>query len=94
MATTTVANFATVASLATPQTLLAADATRQAVIITNTDAAILYILIAGTGTVSSTNMTVAIAAAGNYTVPSVLASERITGIWASDGSGSALITYK
>jgi hypothetical protein len=86
--------FTAIASLATVQTLLAADASRQAVVITNTDANALFILIAGSGTVSSTNFSISIPANGNYTVPTVLASEKITGIWALDGTGSALITYK
>lgn len=84
--------FTVVASAASATALLSANAARTAVIIANTDAAILYILIAGTGTVSTTNFSVPIASGGYFVVPETLARERITGIWAADGSGSAMIT--
>lgn len=87
--------YTTVASTAAAQTLLAADASREVVIIDNTDANVLYILVGGgTTVVSATNYTAAIAASGTYTVPQLLAGDKITGIWAADGAGSALITYK
>jgi hypothetical protein len=79
-----------VASLATPVTLLTANAARHAVVIYNTDANALSILIAGSGTVSTTNLSYVIPANTGFTVPSNLARERITGIWALDGTGSAL----
>lgn len=87
--------FTTVASSVTPVTLLAADATRVSAVIANSESGTLYILVAGQGTVSSTNYTVQIAASnGSFTVPSALASERVTGVWASSTTGKALITYK
>lgn len=77
---------------ATPVTLLNADAARRAVIVANTDAQILYILIAGSGTVSATNFSASVAAGAAFTVPAGLTGERITGLWASTGSGAAILT--
>lgn len=77
-------------STASPVTLLAANTSRQGATITNTDANTLYVLL-GTGTVSATNFTVAIAANGYFEVPFKFTGA-ITGIWAVDGSGAAKIT--
>jgi hypothetical protein len=59
-------------------------------LIFNNSAAILYILY-GTGTASSSNFSVAIAAQGYYEVPQPLYGGQITGVLAS-GTGTAQVT--
>lgn len=84
---------ATVASSATPVTLLAASDVRRGATISNDSTAILYILM-GAGTVSATNYTYAVAAksgvAQTVTIPFGFTGV-ITGLWAA-ANGSALIT--
>jgi len=86
-----------VASAATATTILAANSARLGATITNDDANILYLLVASTGTVSSTVYTVPVAGGGGFYELPVLAKGKvytgiITGIWAADGSGAARVT--
>lgn len=71
-------------------TILAANPNRKGATITNTDANALYLDLSG-GTASSTSFSAAVAANGYYEVPFGY-SGLITGIWAADGTGSALVT--
>jgi gentisate 1,2-dioxygenase len=73
-----------------PQVLVA-QGDKPGATIRNTDANTLYVLI-GTGTVSATNHTVALASGDYFETPSFYNGEIITGVWAADGSGAALIT--
>lgn len=70
--------------------ILASNANRKGATITNTDANALYLDLSG-GTASSTSFSVAIAANGYYEVPFGFTG-LITGIWAADGAGAALVT--
>lgn len=70
-------------------TLLTSNANRKGATITNTDANALYVLLSG-GTASSTNYHALVASAGYYEVPFGVTGT-ITGIWAADGSGVALV---
>lgn len=71
-------------------TILASNANRKGATITNTDANTLYLDLSG-GTASSTSFSVPLAAGGYYGVPFGYTGA-ITGIWAADGSGAALVT--
>lgn len=71
-------------------TILALNANRKGATITNTDANALYLDLSG-GTASSTSFSVSIAANGYYEIPFGYTG-LITGIWAADGAGSALVT--
>lgn len=81
-----------VASSATAVTLKAANTSRKSITIANDSTAILYVLL-GTGTVSSTNYSMALAAKSS--VASVMTVDNytgiITGIWASV-NGNAMVT--
>jgi hypothetical protein len=79
-----------VASGVVSATILASNAARKGATITNTDANALYLDLSG-GTASSTNFSVQIASNAYYEVPFGYTG-KITGIWAADGSGSALVT--
>lgn len=73
-------------------TILAANAARKGAMFKNTDANILYLDLSG-GTASATSYSVDIAPGGFYELPSSpLYTGLITGIWAADGSGAALVT--
>ena len=77
------------------QTIIASNRLRAGLSISNTDANILYLKLGG-GTASATSFTVALAGATStgisyYEVPYGFTGE-ITGIWAADGSGAALVT--
>lgn len=78
-----------VASTTTSTTLLAAG-THRAVIIENSDANRLHILL-DDGTASTTNFSISLAQYENCSVPQSYTGP-IKGIWAADGSGSAHIT--
>lgn len=80
-----------VASVITSTQILAADPKRNFVAIENTDANALY-LILGQGTASATNYTVSLSSGDYYEVPRVAVGLELTGIWAGDGSGAALVT--
>lgn len=89
------ATLTSVSSTAASQTIKAANTARLGLSISNTDANILYLLLGG-GTASATNFTVAISGAtataiGYYEVPYGFTGA-ITGIWAVDGAGAALVT--
>lgn len=79
-----------VASSATTGTILAANGNRKGASITNTDANVLYLDLSG-GTASSTSFSVLIPTNGYFEVPFGYTGA-ITGIWAADGAGSALVT--
>lgn len=84
----------TVASGTTAVTILAANTNggRKGALIVNTDANALHILMAqAASTVTTTNCSDIIAAGGRYEVPCGYQGA-ITGIWAADGTGSALVT--
>lgn len=72
-------------------TLLAANANRKGATITNDSGAIMYVLFAVTGTVSSTVYTVRLGANDYYEVPFGYTGA-ISGIWASAGAGNALMS--
>lgn len=84
--------MAVIASTITPTTLANASSYGRVISIENTDANVLYILINGTGTVSASNRTIAIAANGYWECPDPNFAGEITGVWAADGSGSAFVT--
>ena len=71
-------------------TILALNANRKGATITNTDANALLLDLSG-GTASSTSFSVSIPANGYYEVPFGYTG-LITGIWAADGAGAALVT--
>ena len=75
-------------------TILASNANRKGATISNTDANALYLDLSG-GTASATSFTVALGAGSTtptyYEVPFGYTGT-ITGIWAADGAGSALVT--
>ncbi len=71
-------------------TILAANANRLGATILNTDANALYLLL-NSGTASATNLTVNVPANGYYEVP-FRYTGILKGIWAADGSGSAIVT--
>jgi len=79
-----------VASAATSTSIIAANTARQGLSISNTDANVLYLLIGG-GTASATNFSVQVAANGYFEMPYGFTGA-VTGIWAVDGSGAALVT--
>ncbi|KGM44481.1 hypothetical protein JY97_00640 [Alkalispirochaeta odontotermitis] len=93
MATT--ATVSSVGDAATTTSLIAANADRTGLIITNTSTAILYILL-GTGTASTTNHSWVVAASGGQINLSDFSGRcwkgAVQGIWASDAGGVALIT--
>ena len=60
--------------------------------IRNTDANALYLLIGPGSTVSAINHTVALSSGDYFETPAFYNGEAITGIWAADGSGAALVT--
>lgn len=89
------ATVTSVNSAATSTTIIAANRNRSGVSISNTDANILYLKLGG-GPASATDFTVAIPGAtataiGYYEVPYGFTGA-ITGVWAVDGTGAALVT--
>lgn len=70
--------------------ILAANANRKGATIYNTDANVLYLDLSG-GTASATSCSVPVAAGAIHSVPFGYTGA-ITGVWASDGSGAALVT--
>lgn len=84
------ATVTSVNSAATSTTIIAANRLRAGVTVANTDASTLYLLVGG-GTASATNYSVPIASGGYWEAPYGFTGA-ITGIWASDGSGAALVT--
>lgn len=83
------ATVTAVASTTTSTTLLAAGL-RRAVLIENSDANRLHVLL-DDGTASTTNFSFSLAQNENASVPESYTGP-IKGIWAADGSGSAHIT--
>lgn len=79
-----------VADAATSTTVLASNAARRGATIWNDSTAVLYLLL-GSGTASATNCTVKLIADAFYEVPFGYTGI-ISGIWASDASGSARVT--
>lgn len=84
------ATHTSVASTDSSTTILAANDRRRGAVIVNTDANALYLDLSG-GTAASTRYTASIAQDGEYEVPFGYQGA-ITGVWASDGSGNALVT--
>lgn len=84
------ATVTSVNSAATSTTIIAANRYRAGVSVTNTDANALYLLVGG-GTASTTNYSVKLVSDGYFEVPYNFTGA-ITGIWAADGSGTALVT--
>lgn len=84
------ATISAVASGVVSATLLAANASRRGATITNTDANALYVKYGSTA--SATSFTVTIPANGYWEMPYPTYTGIITGIWAADGTGSAIIT--
>lgn len=82
--------LSSVASGVASVTILAANAARRGAVVTNTDANALHLDLSG-GTASTTSFSVKVAADGYYEVPYGFTGA-ITGIWALDGTGSALVT--
>ena len=81
-----------VASAATDTQLLAADVTRRAVTIENSDANRLHIRI-GSSAAATDNYSFSLEQNKNLSIPRELCGEEIRGIWAADGTGYALISY-
>lgn len=71
-------------------TILASNTARYGGSVTNTDANALYLLLGG-GTASATNYSVKLFTDDYFEVPYGFTGA-ITGIWAADGSGVALVT--
>lgn len=69
--------------------ICAANGARSGLIVENTDANRLYVLL-DTGNASATNFTFSLAQNEKYTVQGY--SGIVKGLWAGDGSGSALVT--
>lgn len=82
-----------VASATSSTSLLSPDGARKSVLIENSDANRLYVLLEA-GTASATNYSFSLAQNENARVVGDEAKGAITGIWAGDGSGSAHITTK
>lgn len=86
-------NTATVSSVnsaASSTTILASNTARYGGSVTNTDANALYLLLGG-GTASATNYSVKLFTDDYFEIPYGFTGA-ITGIWAADGSGVALVT--
>jgi len=79
----------TVASAATSTQLLAANAQRRTLIIENSDANTLYVLL-NSGTASSGNFSFSLAQNANKVIDGY--TGEVVGIWSVDGAGSAHIT--
>lgn len=77
-------------SAASSTVLLAVDTARRGLIVTNTDANALYVLLDG-GTASTTNYSFSLATGESATVPDYPGP--LTGIWAGNGSGVALLSH-
>lgn len=71
-------------------TILAANANRKGAAIVNTDANVLYLDLTG-GAASNARHAAQVAANGVYQVPFGYTGA-ITGVWAADGTGAALVT--
>lgn len=87
------ATVTSVADLNTVQTLKAANASRTALFICNNSSALLYVKLGSAA--STTDFTVIIAANGGFwelPTDNVVYTGIVTGIWASDSTGAALIT--
>jgi len=84
------AAFTSVNSAASSTTILASNANRKGAVIVNTDANALYLDLTG-GTAATTRYATALSTGEEYEVPFGLTG-LITGIWAADGSGAALVT--
>lgn len=84
------ATVTSVNSAASSTAIIAANRLRSGVTVTNTDANTLYLLVGG-GTASATNFSVALAQNAHWEAPYGFTGA-ITGIWAADGSGVALVT--
>ena len=77
-------------STTTSTQLAAANASRKGIVIANTDANDLYVLL-GSGTASSTNYSFIVATDDEKAPPAGFTGE-VVGVWAADGAGKALIT--
>jgi hypothetical protein len=84
------AAFSTVASTNSSTTLIASNSSRKGLLIVNTDANILYVDLSG-GTAATTRYSRALVQNEQWEVP-FACTGAVTGIWAADGSGSALVT--
>ena len=91
MSRTAQAVVTSVADLDTVQDILAANNRRQGVVIHNTSTAILYIKYGAAASASS--FTYSIAASSNWTMPADHQyTGLITGLWATNQSGAAIVT--
>lgn len=79
-----------VASAATSTTIIAANANRKGLYITNTDANALLLDLSG-GTAAASRFHVRLLTNQSYEMPRGLFTSLVTGIWEADGSGSALV---
>ena len=84
------AAFTSVNSAASSTTILASNANRKGAIIVNTDVNALYLDLTG-GTAATTRYAKSLVTGEQYEVPFGLTG-LITGIWAADGAGAALVT--
>ena len=78
-----------VASAASSTALLAPEGSRKGLIVTNTDANTLYVLLDG-GTASATNHSFQLAQNASSIIYGWTGA--VVGLWAGDGSGVALLT--
>jgi hypothetical protein len=83
------ATLTVVASLNTPVAGVPVNSSRGGLVIENDDANRLYVLL-GPGTVSSTNRSFSLAQNENAFLPNC--TDKVSLIWAADGSGNAYIT--
>ena len=86
----TAATLSTVASLATSQTVLAANTSRRGVLMVNTDANALRIKYGATASASS--FSVIISSGAYWEMPKPIYVGIIDGLWDADGSGSVFVT--
>jgi hypothetical protein len=83
--------FTSVNSVASSTTILASNSSRKGAIIVNTDANALYLDLTGGTATTTTRYARALVTGESYEVP-FGTTGAITGIWAADGSGAALVT--
>ena len=89
----TSATLSSLASLATSQTLIAANTARLGLVVHNTDANALYIKFGATATTAIGGYTYKIPSDGTWEMtPTIVYTGIIDAIWLADGSGGASIT--
>lgn len=85
------ATVSSVDSTTTSTTLLADNKSRSMFRITNTDANVLYVKFGATA--SATSFTARLLENETFECPRPVYTGLVSGVWATDGSGAAIITY-